>query len=286
MIAPTCEPASAVSETDLVFVLSGGAFNTDPQASLGGPASNQILGNLTNGLFGRVTTVKLSSGAIDHRAFYVFNDHPIGSIGGVTVWAEDEAEHAEMWFGVTVRDAVQQIHFSGSPTGGTFALVHSYMLAGELETEQTGDIPWSADPTTTADAIEQALANIGLNSVEVDGALSDGWRYTLTFTGEEGGRVQLPLAVVSGITGFVTWTVTEQAAGSPINTVAPETGFESVPPVGITFVRAGGEESGIVIGTLRPLDSFPVWLRRVTLADSPEYDRDRFRVVVVGDTDP
>ncbi len=63
----------AIVSTDLLFYHSGGAGNSDPDASLGGIISTtQITDASDNNLFDDVTGDEASSGDTEYRGFYLF----------------------------------------------------------------------------------------------------------------------------------------------------------------------------------------------------------------------
>lgn len=75
-----------ITATDLKFFLSGGAGNTDVNASLGGIISTtQITTASLHNLFDVVSGAESSAGDIEYRGIYVKNDH--GSLSWTSVFA-------------------------------------------------------------------------------------------------------------------------------------------------------------------------------------------------------
>ena len=65
----------AVTPSDLKFFLSGGAENTDPNASLGGVISaTQVVDDTLNNLFADVSGAEHAVGSTKYRCIYVVND--------------------------------------------------------------------------------------------------------------------------------------------------------------------------------------------------------------------
>lgn len=65
----------SVLSTDLKFFLSGGADNTNPDASLGGVISTtQVTDNTLNNLFDNVSGAEHTAGDTNYRCIYVKND--------------------------------------------------------------------------------------------------------------------------------------------------------------------------------------------------------------------
>lgn len=61
----------AVLSTDIKFYLSGGAANTDPDASLGGARSVNEVGVTLEDLFDRVTSAEAVAGDAEYRCIYI-----------------------------------------------------------------------------------------------------------------------------------------------------------------------------------------------------------------------
>lgn len=65
----------AVLSTDLKFFLSGGAGNSDPDASLGGVISaTQVVDDTLNNLFADVSGAEHAVGSTKYRCIYLVND--------------------------------------------------------------------------------------------------------------------------------------------------------------------------------------------------------------------
>jgi len=76
-----------ITATDINFYLSGGATNTNPNASLGGAISTtQITDATLNNLFDDVTGAESSAGDTEYRCFYVKNDHATLTWQTVVAW--------------------------------------------------------------------------------------------------------------------------------------------------------------------------------------------------------
>lgn len=67
-----------VLTTDIKFYQSGGAGNTNPNASLGGIKSNtEVVDNVLNNLFDDVSGVEHAAGDINYRCIYVKNNSAV-----------------------------------------------------------------------------------------------------------------------------------------------------------------------------------------------------------------
>lgn len=66
----------SIISTDIKTLLSGGAGNSDPNASLGGVVSStEIVDNTVNNLFALATAAEADAGSVKYRGFFVKNTH-------------------------------------------------------------------------------------------------------------------------------------------------------------------------------------------------------------------
>jgi hypothetical protein len=66
----------AITAADLKIYLSGGAGNSDPNASLGGIIpSTEVVDNTTHNLFDQVSGTESNAGDIEYRGVYLKNTH-------------------------------------------------------------------------------------------------------------------------------------------------------------------------------------------------------------------
>lgn len=86
----------AIVSTDLLFYHSGGAGNSDPDASLGGIISTtQITDASDNNLFDDVTGDEASSGDTEYRGFYLFNNHATITLQNSVIWFSSNTTSAD-----------------------------------------------------------------------------------------------------------------------------------------------------------------------------------------------
>lgn len=80
-----------ISRRNLRFYLSGGATNTNPNASLGGPRSTTLVTDQLNGLFDDVTGDEAAIGETEFRCVYFANEDidPDGLLDPV-VWVAEQ----------------------------------------------------------------------------------------------------------------------------------------------------------------------------------------------------
>ena len=77
----------AITASDLEFYLSGGAGNTDPNASLGGIISTTAITNSSdNNLFDDVSGDEADAGDTEYRGIYLKNNHGSLTLQTSVVW--------------------------------------------------------------------------------------------------------------------------------------------------------------------------------------------------------
>lgn len=73
--------------SDIQFRLSGGAANSNVDASLGGAKSSvQIVDASLNNLFDQVSGGESSAGDVEYRCFYIHNAHATLTLEGAVLW--------------------------------------------------------------------------------------------------------------------------------------------------------------------------------------------------------
>jgi hypothetical protein len=120
----------AIQASDIVFRLSGGASNTDPDAALGGAMSTVGGGVITtdvlNNLWDNVSGAEASAGDIEYRGIYVENAHGSLTLQNAAIWisadttsADDEVDIAlaDEGAGVAMETIADE---STAPTGPSF----------------------------------------------------------------------------------------------------------------------------------------------------------------------
>ena len=86
----------AISATDIKFYHSGGAGNSDPDASLGGAISTtEVTDDTLNNLFDDVSGAEHTAGDTEYRCFYVKNTHGSDSANSAKIWIETNTPAAD-----------------------------------------------------------------------------------------------------------------------------------------------------------------------------------------------
>ena len=127
---------------DIDFFLSGGAGNTDPDASLGGVISTtQLTDNVLNNLWDDVSGAESSPGDTEYRCIYVVNSHGSLTLQGAVIWistnTSDPASAISIALAGEGRDATAETiaDESTAPSGETFTQPTSFgagLSLGEL----------------------------------------------------------------------------------------------------------------------------------------------------------
>ena len=91
-----------ISSSDILFYLSGGSGNTDPNACTGGVISTtQITDNTLHNLFNLVTGAQALAGYIDYRGIYIKNNHGSLTLNTpISVWLAQNTADNEIYIGL------------------------------------------------------------------------------------------------------------------------------------------------------------------------------------------
>lgn len=129
----------AIISTDIVYRLSGGAANSDQNASLGGAKSSTAA---SASIYDDVTSAEASSGDTEYRCIYVHNNHGTLTYLGSKVWIQTNTPSADtdvaIGLGTSAVNGTEQTvaDENTAPSGVTFSAPTSF--AGGLS---IGDIP-------------------------------------------------------------------------------------------------------------------------------------------------
>ncbi len=86
----------AIVSADLLFFLSGGTSNTDPDLSLGGVISTtQVTDASDNNVFDDVTGDEASSGDTEYRGLYLKNNHGTITLQNSKLWFSSNTTSAD-----------------------------------------------------------------------------------------------------------------------------------------------------------------------------------------------
>lgn len=124
----------AVVASDIKYMLSGGAANTDPNDSLGGKISNTeiVMSPDLNNLFDDVSAEQALTGSVEYRCLYIKNDNGSDNLTSGKVWisANTPSAGTEIAIGLdpagvgdgdTTGEATTIVNETTAPTGVTFS---------------------------------------------------------------------------------------------------------------------------------------------------------------------
>lgn len=116
---------------DFEFRLSGGAANSDPNASLGGAKSTtQIVDATVQNLFANVSGAEAAAGSTKYRGLYFHNGHATLALQNAVLWIQQETPSA---------DTLVNLALAGEGLNGTMETVADEDTApvGEVFTHPT-----------------------------------------------------------------------------------------------------------------------------------------------------
>jgi hypothetical protein len=131
-----------IISTDIQYRLSGGAGNTDVNASLGGVKSSTNVGTGLHNLFDVVSSAEASSGDTEYRCVYVHNNHGTLTMQSAKIWIVTNTPSTdtsiEIALGSSAVNGTEQTvaNENTAPTGVTFSAPSS-----EGASLSIGDIP-------------------------------------------------------------------------------------------------------------------------------------------------
>lgn len=97
---------SPIVSGDIDYRLSGGAGNSDPNASLGGvKSSTELVDNTDNNLFDDVTGAEHTAGDVEYRCIYVHNAHGSLTLTSAVVWIQSDTSGADSDISIAVGTA-------------------------------------------------------------------------------------------------------------------------------------------------------------------------------------
>lgn len=109
---------------EIQYRLSGGAANTDPNASLGGAKSTTVLSSAQNGFWDLITSAEATAGDTEYRCFYVHNANATLTLQAPRIWiaTNTTGNRISIGIGTSATNGTEQTiaNESTAPTGVTF----------------------------------------------------------------------------------------------------------------------------------------------------------------------
>lgn len=122
-----------IVNTDLVMRLSGGAGNTDPNASLGGAiSSTAVVDNTLNNLWDNTTGQESNDGDIEYRCIYIRDSHGTNQAITTVIWVDSNTtgtgDTIDIGLGTSAINGTEQTvaDESTAPSGVTFSAPSTY----------------------------------------------------------------------------------------------------------------------------------------------------------------
>lgn len=263
-------------KNDISFWLSGGKHNSKANKSIGSSISVHQIDEDVN-LFDDVTFQEALSGSVSNRCFYIRNDSGEDILKDLTLSIDERSSDAIIELGVMLRSEVQAIIVNGKPAHGFFQILYTLKQNGITYTNITRQLNWNTNADQVADNIAAALnSSDHLEGVKcVGNETANGFDFIVTF---KPGRQQELLGVINEV--GVDMSVMRVQEGGPINTIAPNIGFENNTPNGVKFYKTSSSDP-LRIGDFYPNDIMPIWFRR-TISENAKSKHVIFNFNVLG----
>lgn len=117
-----------IVSADIKYRHSGGAANSDPNASLGGAkSSTDITAASLHNLFDQVASAESSAGDVEYRCLYVHNAHATLALQNAVIWIQTNTPAADttvdIGLGISAVNGTEQTvaNESTAPSGVTFS---------------------------------------------------------------------------------------------------------------------------------------------------------------------
>lgn len=269
-----------LANTDIAFTFSGGGTNADPDLSLGGdPSVQPIVGKR---LFNDVEEEQTKSGLVDYRCLYVHNDSAIDTLFGAQILvAYTVPGDVTVQLGFDFENERQNLTVTNATllTGGSMTLTYS-----DLSNQYDITVNFNASLSVWATNLQTALRTIpNLGDVVVSATLggSDAI-FEIDFIGSAASRYHEAIVLKTGGNNLLpsstaTINIVKSVNGSPINRVADEIDVSTTTPTNVAFTSLSS-----LVGDIRPLDSIPVWIKRIVPAGSEAIENDGFTLRIRG----
>jgi hypothetical protein len=123
----------AITSSDLKIYLSGGAANSDPNASLGGAiSSTEVTDNTTHNLFDQVSGTESNAGDTEYRGVYLKNTHGSLTLQNTKIYISSNTGSADTTIDIALDGGATNATMetlsdeSTAPSGETFTAPTTY----------------------------------------------------------------------------------------------------------------------------------------------------------------
>lgn len=266
----------AINLSDIEFFLSGGSTNSDPNKSLGGAPSGFLVLGSANNLFSDLSSDEAVAGKTDYRCFYICNGSTYNKLYDAEIYFEDQGVGGSaVALGIANSTEIQTMTILGPVYFGSLTLNYGSSELIAL---------WGTSAAEFKTSLQSQLASIVPGVVVETTTQGNKYSFKILFQGESDNRSHPLLEVVNnGLLAPDTpiVSISKTTAGGPINSIAPAISVDIVPPSKVSFYETS-ESSKLSLGTLKPGDKVPVWIKRVTLAGADYLERDYFKFAIIG----
>ena len=135
-----------ITSSDLKIYLSGGAGNSDPNASLGGIiSSTEVTDNTTHNLFDQVSGTESNAGDIEYRGIYLKNTHGTLSLQNTKVYISSNTGSSTTTIDIALDGGATNATMetlsdeSTAPSGETFSAPTTYAGGLSIGTLAAGE---------------------------------------------------------------------------------------------------------------------------------------------------
>ena len=282
------------TKEQIVFLLSGGLNNRDPNESLGGVASHVPIFDGLNNLYDDITTEQGRAGThVDYRCFYLKNASD-QRWKNVVAYIDNYPTEGQEYVPAVESGAYSQIGAANVDDVQQISVISQGVNGGSFTLDFDGDsviVPWVSGVAAWAASFQTALRNLdSLSEVTVAGKrvvtpVQKFHIFTVTFTGADGNRNQPFLETqTNNLTGPgpITISETKTTTGGPANAIAQEIPEETLAPTGVSFKYASLADP-LELGTLNANESVPIWIKRFMLEPyTADFFEDKFTISIQG----
>ena len=276
----------AIISDDIKLFYSGGITNSNPDLCLGGEMSTTFF--LSNRLFDSITSIQSSSGYTDYRCVYFYNLNPTDTLYNAKVYISNEISGgSDVVIGLEINNERQDIYITNatSVATGSFILQY-YNYFNDSEIQFT--VSHNPNITTWSTNLQNSIRSIsGLEEVTVIGSYIGSTAYfQITFGGTARYRYYEVLQFVSSSQSFLdvnsSFTIQKIIDGGPKLKTAIEVNNDTTSPNNVTFAPTSISYP-IEIGDLKPLEFYPIWIKRTVASNTSSMENDGFSLRMKGE---
>lgn len=267
-----------ITKEETTITFSGGGTNTDPDSSIGGIPSVQPV--TSSRLFDDVSESERAAGTTDYRCVYFNNESSTETLFATKISSEF-SENSEVKLGFDFKNERQSIAITNAiaVTGGNVTLIYT-----DIDGDHDVMFAYNSSIATWAGNLQYSIHAItNLTNVLVTGSISgNNALFEIDFVGDAANRYHETILLKPGGNGLTTSSgttsiaVTKTISGSPLNQLVDSIDVDTTVPNGVSFYEE------VMVGDIRPLDTLPIWIRRVVPIGGFGVENDGFNLKIVG----